>query len=633
MMRFLVSIIFIAAFPFCLAFPQNTNNVADSTSFLVTDFNNDMNAANFFSTVSLKTKINKTLFFLRNNYSSSVTKFTENFTNDNNNLEVRSSYNFAGSLYAGAGAASKLVYSNQQLDLTNGYSNFFFSSLDFIPNENINVNARLGLKDEKQIGVYNTGFSGVLESNLRNLNISDFISSGSLFMSLDKFSERTNYNYELNTAVDKVFSSNARNTGVLKAFTVRTDFYTPATKSITDNFGVVNNIASRLEDYVLLSDDLNYNFTNDLRIKINGMFFLKNIQNKYKYKPTSSGILTESVYDNSIKENMLRAGLEAEYRFKSFSTRLNVSYAERTEDHSPLNTDYLPAVQRNEIEKIEKDKNNNSKTATAYLEVIYNLSNTQTLRVQGASSLLRYDTNSELNYDDRDELLLNGMITHRFYNHKNFLIETSFEYNSSVLNYIFKQKSSNNNSNRVYKLGSFSYFKPVEGLTTKNFFQVLSNYTVYKFEDIVSQVQSFSYRQLYLLDSTEINISRKFYVGLFGELKLYEQGQFNDRQFSVKPLAYYDERTLGTSLNYYSQGFIKLYVGYRHYIRRFYTYERTDKVLKRTQATYGPFAGIVVNFINNSSIFLLGGLDRVEASDNPEIYTSENLVVKILWNI
>jgi len=80
---------------------------------------------------------------------------------------------------------------------------------------------------------------------------------------------------------------------------------------------------------------------------------------------------------------------------------------------------------------IEKDKNNNSKTTTAYMEVIINASNTNSIRLQGSSSLLRYDTNSEFNFDDRDELLLNGMISHRYNNLKNFFVETSFEYNSS----------------------------------------------------------------------------------------------------------------------------------------------------------------------------------------------------------
>jgi len=613
--------------------PQISNSIRDTNNSFYTNFDNDLNAANFSTSIYLKTKYKKALFSIINNFNSSVTKFTENFSSDNNNLEVKSSYNFVKNLYAGAGIMSKFVSSNQQIDLNNGYSNFYFSAFDIIPSERIYLNSKFGIKDEKQVEQYSTGFAGVLESSVNTVNIYDFISSGRLYMSLDKFSERTNYNYELSTNVDKVFSDDARNSGILRAFTVRTDFYTPATKSVTENYGVKNNIQSRYEDYVLLSDDLYYRYNKAFRIKLNGMFYLKNIKNQYKFKPTSSGILTESVYDNSIRENLLRAGIETEYRMKSLITRFNISYSERTEDHTTLNTDYLPVSQKNELEKIEKDKNNNSRTTTAYIEVLYNLSNTSIIRVQGASSLLKYDTNSELNYDDRDELLLNGMISHRYYNFKNFLIETFFEYNSSVLNYIFKEKSSNNNRNRVYKLNSYSVFKPINGLTTKNFFQVLSNYTVYKYEDIISQVQSFSYRQLYLSDSTDISISRNVYLGVFGELKLYEQGQFNDKEFSVKPLAYFDERTLGTSINYETKSFIRVFLGYRHYIRRFYNYEKTDKILRRTQSTYGPFAGLNVNIRNNSSIYILGGLDRVESSDNSEVMASENLVIKILWNI
>jgi hypothetical protein len=400
-----------------------------------------------------------------------------------------------------------------------------------------------------------------------------------------------------------------------------------------NSFNVSNNIQTRNEDYLMLSDNLDYRFTRNLKMRVDGMFFLKNINNGFKYKPVTSSIITENVYDNNIKENLLRAGFEMDYRLNFLSTRLNVSYTERAEDHTPVNVDNLAAPQKSELERIEKDKNNNSKTTTAYMEVMVYASNTNSLRLQGASSLLRYDTNSELNYDDRDELLLNGMVSHRYYNFKNFFVETSFEYNSSVLNYIFKEKSSNNNKNSVYKLNSYSVFKPVEGVATKNFFQVLANYTVYKYEDIVSQVQSFSFRQLYLADSTDINISKKFIVGLFGELKLYEQGQFNNEKFSVKPLAFYDERTLGSNLSYDVKNFIRLYIGFRHYIRRFYTYDKNEKVLKRTQSTYGPYAGVVMNIRNNSSVYILGGIDKLEVSDSPDISTSNNLVVKVLWNL
>ena len=636
MVKFLVKIVIFSLFTFSASYSQYMTIGADTLAdknYFRSDFYNDLNTASIFSNLAYKRTFNKVNLSVYNSFNSSVTKFAQNFSNDYNNLEVKSTYNLFPKFYAGAGVASKLVSTNQPIDLNKGYSNFYFSDFDFLPNEKIYIGSKLGVKDEKQVGVYSTGFSGMLESYANNVNISDFISSGKLFLSLDKFSERTNYNYEVNTKVDRTFSESSSNSGVFRAFTTRTDFFTPATQSVVNTFGVNNNIQSRNEDYIMLSDNLDYAFTKNLRMKVNGLFFLKNINNGYKYKPVSSSIITENVYDNNIKENLLMTGFELNYRIKLLSTRLNVSYTERTEDHTPTNIDMLPVPQRNELERIEKDKNNNSRTTTAYMEVMLYASNTNSIRFQGASSLLRYDTDSELNYDDRDELLLNGMVSHRYYNFKNFFVETSFEYNSSILNYIFKEKSSNNNKNNVYKLNSYSVFKPVEGVATKNFFQVLANYTVYKYEDIISQVQSFSFRQLYLADSTDINVSKKIIVGLFGELKMYEQGQFNNSKFSVKPLAFYDERTLGSNLNYDVKDFIRLFAGFRHYIRRFYTYDKNEKILKRTQSTYGPYAGVIMNIRNNSSVYILGGIDKIEASDNPEISTSKNLTIKILWNL
>ncbi len=636
MMKCLVNITLLLLFTLSSAYSQYITSGTDSLAqknYFKTDYYNDLNTSNMLSGLAFKKSFRKINFSVYNSFNSSVTKFVENFSNDYNNFEVKTDYNLLPKFYTGAGASSKLVSTNQTLDLNSGYSNFYFSSFDYLPLDKFNVYSKFGIKDEKQVGVFSTGFSGMVESYANNIIISDFISSGRLYLSLDKFSERTNHSYEVNTKVDKYFSVNAANTGVLRAFSVRTDFFTPATQSIINSYKVNNNIQTRSEDYLMLSDNLDYSFSRNLKVKADGMFFFKNINNGYKYKPVTSSIITENVYDNNIKENLLRAGFELEYRLNFLSTRFNVSYTERAEDHTPENIDNIAAQQKSELERIEKDKNNNSKTSTAYLEVLLYASNTNTIKLQGASSLLRYDTNSELNYDDRDELLLNGMVSHRYYNFKNFFVETSFEYNSSVLNYIFKEKSSNNNKNSVYKLNSYSVFNPAEGVSTKNFFQVLANYTVYKYEDIISQVQSFSFRQLYLADSTDINISKKFIWGLFGELKLYEQGMFNNDKFSVKPLAFYDERTFGSSLNYDVKNFIRLYAGFRHYIRRYYTYDKNVKILKRTQSTYGPYAGVVMNIINNSSIYILGGIDKLETSDNPDVSTSNNLVIKVLWNL
>lgn len=636
MMRLSLKILIIFFASYFSAAAQLINTETDTIVYrnmLRNDFYNDINAASLNSMIYYNGTYDKLRYLIKNNFNSSVTKFSDNFSTDYNNLQVVTDYRLSRNLYAGGGVISKLLTGNRDVGLNKGYNNFFFSSLDFAPAGVFSLNTKLGIKNEKQIDVYNNGLSGSLESRINRLEVSDFESSGILRVSADEYGEKTNYSGELYSDVKKRFSDYSDNEAVVRAYTLRTDFYTPATNSIIKEHGVKNNIQSRYENYVLLSDNLSYRFTKEIFLKLKGLYFFKNIQNTYKYKPPGGSLFLENIYNNRINENLLQGGFELEYRTGKFISRLNASYSEREENHRPEDLGNVTPQQQRDIENVELDKNNNSRTSNAYLEVYYNLSSCNTFRFQGSSSLMRYDTESQLNYDDRDELLFNAVIAHRYYNLRNFYIETSFEFNSTLLNYIYKQKSSNNNTNKVYKLNSVSFYTPVKAVTSKNYFQVLANYTVYKYEDIISQVQSFSFRQLYLSDSTDIRISRRFTGGVYGILKIYEQGQFNNSNFSVRPTNYSDERTLGTTLNYEMKEFVNFFIGFRHYIRRYYNYEKSEKVLKRTQAIYGPYAGVRFNIKKDSSLNILGGIDKYEATDNSLTNTSRNLIINILWNI
>jgi hypothetical protein len=598
-----------------------------------TDFFNDLNAANIVSGLYYRNTFGKVNLEVLDRYTSSITKFSENFSNDYNDFDSKTTYSLSDRFSAGGGVFSKILYSNQSSDLNKGHTNFLFSAFDYSPLDILMFKTRLGYKDETQANVNSSGFAGVLDGSLAGLYAGDFLSNAALHMSLDEFQERTNYSVDFSSDLSRQFTENAYNEGILKAYSNRVDFYTPATQTIANEYGVGNNIQTRMENYFLLGDNLNYNFTRSLSMKLNGIFYLKEINNNFKYKSMSGNIFLENIYDNKISENLLQAGTELEFRKGIISSRLTLSFLERDESHTPRNISGYTQQQQNEVNRTEKDKNNNSRTTSAFLEVYLYPSSSNTFKFQGVTSLLKYDTDSETNTDDRDELLTNAVVSHRYNNMRNFLIETSFEFNSSVLNYIFKEKSSNNNTNNVYKLSSASYFTPVISLTTKNFFQVLANYTVYKYEDLVSQVQSFSYRQLYISDSTDYSLTRNFILGFFAELRIYEQGQYNDEEFSVKPLAYYEERTIGFKLNYDIMESFRVFGGYRHFMKRNYVYESGEKNLKRTQTTAGPYAGIILSIKNNSSMYILGGLDKIQASDNSLMSWSKNLIIKVIWNL
>lgn len=607
-------------------------DTAFTNNFLSTDLVNEYNAASLKARLNVQGIREKFKYSITNQFFSDVTKLTENFARDNNNLKVDASYSVTRKLYAGLGVQSFSLSDNKDIELNKGYNNFYYASVDYEPFSSVTLISRLGLKGEEQIGQKNTGPAGYLESRLRNLNIQGFITNGGISLSHDRLSEKTNYSYEINTNVKKTFTENSKNTAFVRAYTYRSDFYTPATTSILEGYNVKNNIQSRFEEYAYLGDELDYRFSKIFKVQLNGFYLLKNIKNTYKYKPATN-IITENIYDYKVNENLLQAGIKGELNSGRLYSRVELAYNERNEVHNLINAESLSQAQKRELERIEKDKNNNSRSSYVLLEAYYTISNTQLIRFSGSSSLLKYDTDSEQNSDDRDELAINGMLTHRYDNLRNFNIETSFEYNTGVLNYLFKEKSSNNNTNRIYKLTSRSSFVPSTGLVTKNLFQVLANYTVYKYEDLLSQVQSFSFRQLYLYDSTTYDLTKELKLNLHISLRFYEQGQYNERNFSVKPIAYFDERNIQTGIIFRIKDFIFLSTGFKHFIQRQYIYDKSEKSLRRTYAAYGPVAGIYFRLARNSHIELNGGLDYIKASDNTLTSLSKNLIISILWNL
>lgn len=634
-MKFTFYITFFFLFP-CLSFSQLYQPVKDSVytkNFLQTDFYNDINSARFNSFLNFETKLNKFKFLVKNNYNSDVTKLGDYFPRDYNNLKFITTYAFTEKLSAGAGIMNRILSDNKNVELNKGANNYLFGNLDYSPSNAFLLNTKIGYRTDNQIGEYNSGFSGSFDAETRNLNIYDFLATGKLSLSNDFLSEKTNYFYELNTSVSKSFSDFADNTGYLTAYTYRSDFYTPATQSISETYNVKNNIQSRYEKYATVSDVLNYNFTKNLKVQLSVFFSVKNVKNEYRYKPAATSIIIENIYDYEYNETYLQAIIKTDLSFSGFYFRGIAIHTERDEVHKPTNTEMIPPQQLRDLENREKDKNNSSKNTMLLLETEYPFSNTNKIIMLGSASLLRYDTDSKTNYDDRDEAAFNLSLSHIYTNKSNFELATIFEYNTNTLNFIFKEKSSNNNTNKIYKLSSVSSYIPFKGLITRNLFQVLANYTVYKYEDIVTQVQSFSFRQLYITDSTVYNLTKRLSVDFRGSLRLYEQGQFNNNNFAVKPLAYYDERNADIGINYGLTNYLMFTAGFKHFIQRQYIYDKGVKNLKRTYAVYGPLLKAEFRFSRASRIFISGGLDYIESSDNSLTSLSKNLIIKVLWNI
>jgi hypothetical protein len=633
---FLINIfIFIAAFH-NLAYPQFNKVIIDSINrdnYILTNLNNNVNSALLTSRVNVNYDLNKFNFIIKNNYSSDLTKLTDNYYRDNNDFNGTVNYKLSRILKSGLGTQYRTLSDNKAIEINKDRNAFYYANIDYKPDNSFYINSKVGIRNEEQIGEKNSGFGGIFSSEYNNINMYNFISDGNVNLSYDKLTQKTNYNMELNSNIYKRFTDKSDNSTVIKFYDRRSDFYIPATNSIINNFGVKNNIQSRTESYIYLEDKLRYGITDNLNFHIMGSYIAKFIDSKYKYVPTSQSIIFENIYNAKVNENGFMAGSNLEFSSKKYFARIWLIYSERVENHTAVDLSDYPSSIVRELEKFENDKNNASKNTSLFIEANASLTNTQSVRFSGSTSILRYDTDSKDNFDDRDELNSIINISHKFDNLTNFILETTFEYNTAILSYIFKEKSSNNNTNKIYRLTSRSIFSPVKSLLTKNSIQVLANYTVYKFEDIISKIQSFSFRQLSIADTTNYNFNKNIFFDFFGNFKLYEQGAYNEKEFSEKPLTYFDERKFNAFLGYKFTENLIFSVGFTHFIQRQYIYDSGEKYLRRTISNYGPIGRFQYYFLNNSKIEITGSKDFLESSDNTLINKSESLFINILWNI
>lgn len=602
-------------------------------NFLRTDFSNDINLSNLYTVLNYSTLRGRIGLRLTETFQSNISKLQRNFARDFNDFEAVVFYRTSQVFDVGAGFQNVSLTDDKNIETNRNNSSFLFSNIDYYPVDGISSNLRLGYEREDQIGEINSGFAGVLEAEATNFYIKDYLTNASLLLAYKDLQGKMGHDYDIRTNVYKRFTQAADNVGSLRFYNISNDFFFPASQAVVSEFGVKNNSERRSENYFGISDVLNYRLNDFSGFSVSGSYINKLMTREYKYRSSSANALLENLYDSKMVENFLELAASADIRLRNVFGLAKLFYIERSENHSLLNVSGLTPQQLSELERAEKNKNNSSRRTGLLGEARYDISNTNFISAVGSISLLRYDTDLEENYDDRDELETNFYIVHGFNNLSNFDIQTKFDFIESSLSYIFAERSANNYRNRIYRLSSLSNFSPVNGLVTRNFIQVLANYTVYDFEDIVSQVQSFSYRQLLLRDSTSYRFHPQIEFAFNGELKFYEQGQFNNDEFTVKPINYFEEQFYSPELAYFPYDVLRISGGFRLFKQVRYRYEDVERIESGIYRTYGPYGKIFLFLKNGSIINFTGGLDFISNTLGGTKDQSLNLLLNLQWNM
>ena len=610
----------------------------DSTinrNFLNTSLDNSIQSANFNSRLNLLTRNNKVNYYIKNYYSSAVTKLNEKLFRDFENVKTGVGYSFNDDFRTYVNYTGMLFSDDKSIQLKGTSSSLFTLSGYYQQSAyNLSFNSKVdaGYKLEKQIGELNRGISLAGEFNLDNLLISDYFIDGQLKLGYEDLDPRKNNVVLSRLYFDKSFNDNlARNEFEGFFSRIRKDFYFPADASTQSQFGVTNNIEKRTESIIKGYDRFDYTVAPKVLFYININPYYRDIilENYYIPKVTTAA---PSIYDTRIQELSVNTDAALRFDYDKLNFQLRASYFERDEKHFLINSGRITSIFVNEKQNLESSKNNHSTRFKLDGNVYYSPTYFNRFEFSAGSSLLRYDTPSRNNSDDRDELNVIVYLAHKYNNLKNFLLITSVDLNLYHTVYIFAEKSANNNWNRVLRFTSSSIFTPYKGLRTVNSFGILANYTVYDFEDLVSTVKSYSFRQFNVKDSTILRFNKWLGMDVYGELKLYERGELNWNAFSERPLNYYEDKIINSELNYFFNKFIVVSAGYRFFEQRRFNYKEGNRVFDTYIRTYGPVAKLNVNVKDNSRIEIVGSYDYYDYYKSQPSSSNANLYVNVFWN-
>ena len=194
--------------------------------------------------------------------------------------------------------------------------------------------------------------------------------------------------------------------------------------------------------------------------------------------------------------------------------------------------------------------------------------------------------------------------------------------------YIFSQKSSNNNINRVLKFSAGGDYHG-KNVTSINGFEVSANYTVYDFRDLVPNLRSFSFRQFTATDSSTISLGRKFALKNYGYIKLSQQGELNWSAFAEKPTRYLQEIYAEPKLVLrYSD--VSFGVGSRIFSLITFNYKGRTRIKDSDYLSIGPLTEILWLVENSIYLKVYGWYEFITVDKSKR--QQANLSFEVNWN-
>lgn len=584
------------------------------SKFLNNYLDKQLNTYSFSTQLNYNYSFGNAFFGIKELFNSTITNTTTKNIKDEQYLKLFGMYGLSELFKLGV-FVNNYIYSDDRSLSINKVANtnsMFF--LKIVPTKNIEITPFAGISNNSQINEKDKGFIYGTEANIDNYNLGDINMSSLIKLQNEDISPRKNTLRLINLNIKNSFEENIDNTASAYFSNQRKDFYFTADETTMQEFGITNNIQSRLESNYAFEDRIKFTTANyPLSFEVQGKVSGRDIERTTRYINAQN--TSVSAFDTKIKESRLELLTSADYIEKDMALSAKFSFTERDEKHSPRKIDGLNEIIFNERQNTELQKNNTSQLATIALSGMIKLSPNDQLTISLFHRKLKYDTPSDENFDDRDELLSVGRLMYEKRINSFLKAFANLEGSLNQIVYIFSERSANNNVQRIIKFSSGGLID-LGRFRTNNSAEVSANYTVFDYEKLNPNYRSYSFRQLMLRDSTNYQITKRFRANISGYLKLSEQGDFKWTSFSSKPSRYLDERYIEPKI-LYEYSALDIGIGLRYFsLSNYNVVNGTQKVKTSDYKSVGPMAEIGYHLSEDISFRTYGWYEFITTESN-----------------
>jgi hypothetical protein len=523
--------------------------------------------------------------------------------------------------------SSNVLADNRAADLGRTSQHQFLTGVEYMPSGSLRGEVLGGYELNAQEEENDHGFAYALGLDAHQIKLEEFDASLQSSWNQSFLGRRSPQTGVIGLALLRDFGSGINDSLAVNYSTQHRQFYTSIDPTSQQSLGVSHNIFQRNASVLEITNQTRYYLDRDFSLLVSFGISNQLIDRGYRYKdylhPASL------ILDSHIQEMQFFGIVSLQWTLLDWlRTDIKLSYSEKEERHSVLDdmeaSNAVIDTQRAMASRLENTAQRTTLTAALNVDA----SQDDKIHVVSSAGILRYDTPDILNTDDRDELLLTSGLdyVHRFSSRMVLTLNADLTFFHLV--YLNRDKSANNNWNRVLRFSPGVDYTPVPWFRTVMRTEVLANYTVSDYEEQVASIQSFSFRQVLWVDSTAIQLSKRIQCKFSGSLRIFEHGTLHWQEFKERPEEYAVEKSVWPEIVWSSLEGFNIGIGYRYFGQDRYTYQGSQRIFSQGIEAMGPTASLEWSGAGGAKVVINGW--REEQKNNGTTTTIlSNLSIQI----